>query len=126
MSCVNVRKYDEVKREEMERTIHYQEALLAANNIVAYDDSVPHPDFEAACEKFRRVCASIKAFLGVDTFIGSYEELEVYKDCEEAQTEEGKRLRNDLEFYNQLCIHEGNKIGLPPPYWFKKCWGIDG
>lgn len=121
---VNVKTLAEIKREEMERTIHYQEALLTANNIVAYDDSVPHPDFDAACEKFRRVCGEIQTMLGLDRFLGSYEEIELYKDREELKTDAGRSLKDDLNLYNSLCIHEGGKIGLPPPYWFKKCWGI--
>ena len=22
-------------------------------------------------------------------------------------------------------VNHGGKIGLPPPYWFKKCWGLN-
>ena len=123
---VNVKTRAAIKLEEMEKTIHYQEALLAANHVIAYDDSIPHPDFDEACDKFRRTCTAIRELLGVYRFLGSYEEIELYKDCEELKTDAGRALKEDLTLYNQLCIHEGNKIGLPPPEWFKKCWGIEG
>lgn len=109
----------------MERTIHYQEALLTANNIVQYDDTVAHPAFEEACEKFRNTCYSIQNLLGIEVFHGGYDEIEAYKDRAEMQTDEGYKLKDDLNLYNSLCIHEGQKIGMPPPYWFMKCWGIN-
>ena len=120
---VIVKKYEQAKREEMEHVIHYQETLLAANNIVTYDPNAEYPDFDAACAKFRATCGKIGELLGME-FHGGYNEIEMYKDTPELKTDAGKDLREDLNLYNSLCIHEGGKIGLPPPYWFYKCWGI--
>ena len=125
MGKVNVTKYAEVKRRELSRTLRRQGRILEGNRLVEYDESAAHPDFDAACAKFRTVCGKIQALLGVERFTGSYDEIELYKDRAELKTDAGRALRDDLDLYNSLCIHEGGKIGLPPPRWFKKCWGME-
>lgn len=116
---------EQLRIEELEALAGYQARLLAENNIVQYDATADHIDFENACAKFRGVCDKVRALLGLTSFFGSYDEIELYRNREELNTPEGRALKEDLTLYNQLCIHEGNKIGLPPPQWFKKCWGID-
>lgn len=124
MGAIKIKKYKDVQQDELKFKLAYYQKLLKENNIVEYDDAEQHPDFELACEKFRNTCFQITALLG-EQFNGSYDDIEKYKDDPRAQTEQFVKLKDDLNLYNNLCIHEGNKIGLPPPYWFFKCWGID-
>lgn len=124
MGVIKVKRHKEVQEQELQLKLEYYQRLLQENNIVEFDESQPHPDFDLACEKFRNTCTQISAILG-QPFNGSYDDIEKYKDDSNAQTPEMQKLRDDLDLYNNLCIHEGNKIGLPPPYWFFKCWGIE-
>ena len=125
MGAIKIKRRAKVQQEEMEYKIKYYQKLLRENNIVEYDPEGSYPDFDLACEKFRNTCQKISEALGV-SFNGSYDDIEKYKDASNAQTEEMAKLKDDLDLYNNLCIHEGNKIGLPPPYWFFKCWCING
>ena len=116
--------YKELQEKELQYKLDYYQKLLAANNIVEYDPEESYPDFDLACEKFRNVCQQISTLLG-ESFNGSYDDIEKYKDDPRTESAEFKKLKEDLELYNNLCIHEGNKIGLPPPYWFFRCWNIN-
>lgn len=124
MGVIKVKRHKEVQEHELQLRLEYYQRLLQENNIVEFDESQPHPDFDLACEKFRTTCGKISALIG-EAFNGSYDDIERYKDNEQMKTAEGIALKDELNLYNNLCIHEGNKIGLPPPYWFFKCWGIE-
>ena len=119
-----IKTKEQLRIEELEARTKYQAQLLAANHIVSYDDSVPHPDFEAECAKFRTVCAEIKEFLGLDEFYGGYDELDKYIERPELLTPEGQALKDKLNLYDSSCNHEAGKIGLPSPEWFYKCWEL--
>ena len=123
MSVIRVKRYAKVKQEQLENKLKYYQRLLNENNIVQYDPTEDYPDFEAACEKFRTTCGKISLILG-QQFNGSYDDIEKHKDNELMQSAEAQKLIDELNLYNNLCIHEGNKIGLPPPQWFFKCWNI--
>lgn len=121
---VKIISYKEQQEQQVQQRLEYYQRLLTANNIVEYDPEQEYPDFDLACEKFRNVCYQIGTLLSA-SFNGSYDDIEKYKDDPITETSEFKKLKEDLELYNNLCIHEGNKIGLPPPYWFFKCWNIN-
>ena len=43
MGKIQIKRYKQVKQEELEKQVKYYQSLLRANNIVEYDETEEHP-----------------------------------------------------------------------------------
>lgn len=79
-------------------------------------------EFDAACEKFREVCAEIGALIGNPQFRGGFDEMAEFEASAASQTEAGVALAIKWMAADKLCTYLGSKIGLHQPQWWHECW----
>lgn len=101
------------------------EALFVELGGSIEDDGRQSP-FEAACARFRELCAAIGAFIGDSEFRGGFDEYAVFaaSDAYRADPVTGNSLAIRWSALNELCKYEGAKIGLDQPGWWYKCWEL--
>lgn len=99
-----------------------EERFVALGGTIT-DDGLPSP-FEAACAKFRTLCAAIGEFIGDAEFKGGFDEYTEFATSEAyAQNPvQGNAFAIQWSALNELCKYEGQKIGLGQPAWWYKCW----
>jgi len=76
---------------------------------------------DTACELFRAICETIKTTLTLEDFKGGFDEI-LALTSEQIATLKTTDLLERLTFIDRLCNHEANKVGLPAPLWWHRCW----
>jgi len=119
---VSKKEADERRRRALlEQTVK----TIESNHLTAYDpQNTDMTKFNEACRIFRGICGEIGELLGIQNFLGGYDDLLNVKDDERLSTKEGQHLINMINLANSQCLHEARKIGLSSPDWFYMCWGI--
>ena len=108
------------------RIFNPSDATMLASGYHWEEPPAPEPpdmtDFNAACAKFREVCAEIGELIGVADFKGGFDEMAEFQASEAAHSEAGIALAVQWIAANELCKYEGGKVGLGQPEWWYKCW----
>ena len=78
--------------------------------------------FDAACAKFREICATIGEAIGEAGFKGGFDEMVVFQQSEIYGTTAGLQLAVAWQACNELCKYEGHKLGFDQPGWWYECW----
>jgi len=90
-------------------------------------EPAPPPDslaFDAACAKFRQLCAKNGAAAGIENFRGGFDEMAAFQASTVYGTVAGLQLAVAWSAVNELCKYEGSKLGYGQPDWWYRCWEV--
>ena len=86
------------------------------------DLSAQRAEFDAACAKFREVCAAIGTLIGNPGFTGGFDEMAEFESSEAANTAAGIALSIKWMAADKLCTYLASKLGIGQPDWWYQCW----
>lgn len=86
------------------------------------DLSALQAEFDAACVKFREVCAAIGTLIGNPGFTGGFDEMAEFESSEAANTAAGIALSIKWMAADKLCTYLASKLGIGQPAWWYECW----
>lgn len=85
-------------------------------------------EFQAlpCCTAFKAVCAQIATFMGVETFLGGYDDILAFQQSEAAQTNPVQALQLAMMWQgaDDDCNYRAQKLGIGRPRWWYCCWDI--
>ena len=85
-------------------------------------------EFQAlsCCTAFKAVCAQIATFMGVETFLGGYDDILTFQQSEAAQTNPVQALQLAMMWQgaDDDCNYRAQKLGIGRPRWWYCCWDI--
>lgn len=99
----------------------YQAGIQIIHSEVAGPDYIA---LDAACVRFRALCAAIDALLpeALRPFRGGYDEIAAAEQY--ATTMEALTLEVKLLAANAACNYEAGKVDMQSPRWWYHCWGL--
>lgn len=86
-------------------------------------------EFQAlpCCTAFKAVCAQIAAFMGVETFLGGYDDILAFQQSAAAQANPVQALQLAMMWKgaDDDCNYRAQKLGIGRPRWWYCCWDIN-
>ena len=86
-------------------------------------------EFQAlsCCTTFKAVCAKIATFMGVEEFLGGYDDIPLFQESEAAQANPVQALQLAMMWKSadDDCNYRAQKLGIGRPRWWYCCWDIN-
>ena len=86
-------------------------------------------EFQAlpCCTAFKAVCAQIATFMGVEKFLGGYDDILLFQQSEAAQENPVQALQLAMMWQgaDDDCNYRAQKLGIGRPRWWYCCWDIN-
>ena len=111
----------------------YNDEAFRAMGGTITDDGSPWTETEKkfqalpCCTLFKTVCNQMAEFMGVDVFLGGYDDIPMFQQSEAAQENPVQALKFGMMWKaaDDECNYRAQKFGIGRPRWWYCCWDID-